>query len=84
MDNGGYLACRATSNLFPDLPKEDGYILRVQCKIYFSMIIAILSNENQTNLKRVHIHMYGQPECKRTEGKNNFSKNKNIGIFMEI
>lgn len=31
-DNGKYIVCKATNEYFPDLVKEDGYIINVHCK----------------------------------------------------
>ena len=40
-DNGKYLACRTVNEYFPSEPKEDGYIVNVNCKfqlIYISIV----------------------------------------------
>ena len=35
-DNGKYLACRTVNEYFPSEPKEDGYIVNVNCKSFFT------------------------------------------------
>jgi hypothetical protein len=32
-DNGKYLACRTVNEYFPSEPKEDGFIVNVNCKL---------------------------------------------------
>ena len=31
-DNGKYISCRVTNTYFPEITKEDGYIITVNCK----------------------------------------------------
>ena len=34
-DNGKYISCRVTNTYFPEITKEDGYIITVNCKFFF-------------------------------------------------
>ena len=31
-DNGKYISCRVTNSYFPEITKEDGYLITVNCK----------------------------------------------------
>ena len=32
-DNGKYISCRVTNSYFPEITKEDGYLITVNCKL---------------------------------------------------
>ena len=36
-DNGKYLACRTVNEYFPGEPKEDGFIVNVNCKLLWKI-----------------------------------------------
>ena len=41
-DNGKYLACRTVNEYFPSEPKEDGYIVNVNCELFYPILHFLL------------------------------------------
>ena len=64
-EDGKYVSCRATNPNFPDITREDGYIVRVKCKCIHIRKMRALDLQFALEVNKLRMHLNFMPPFER-------------------